>query len=117
MQATEFVIDLSIARGFDCTGMVFKTVHKISESRNIRGGGRYDNLLASSAEIRFLESARFNWLISTLGALKNTIDNGPANPANVVISHTGEDAQVYSLGNCQYFTEKWLKCSCVSGQC
>ncbi len=99
MKASEYVFDLSIARGLDYyTGMVFETIlTKYPKTGSICGGGRYDNLLASYRRDPIPGVGASIGLSRLFGALKDTIDNGPANPANVIIHALGEDAQVYSL--------------------
>lgn len=99
MKTNEIVIDLSIARGFDYyTGIVFEMfLDGQAKIGSVGSGGRYDNLLASYRRDPIPGVGASIGLSRLFGALKETIQNGPANPAQVVIHALGEDAQVYSL--------------------
>lgn len=99
MKPSEYVIDLSIARGFDYyTGMVFETILvKDPKVGSICGGGRYDNLLASYRKDPIPGVGASIGLSRLFGAIKQTLKNGPANPAQVIVHSLGEDAHMYSL--------------------
>ncbi len=99
MKNSEFVIDLSIARGLDYyTGMVFETIlTKYPKAGSVCGGGRYDNLLASYRKDSMPGVGASIGLSRLFGAIKDELKNGPSNPAQVLIVPFGEDVANYSL--------------------
>lgn len=99
MKSTEFVIDLSIARGFDYyTGMVFETV-LVDQPKigSICSGGRYDNLLGQYRKDPIPGVGASIGLSRLFAAIKEKMSNGPSNPAQVLIIPFEKEVGSYSL--------------------
>lgn len=99
MKPAEFIIDLSIARGFDYyTGMVFETV-LVDQPKigSVCSGGRYDNLLGQYRKDPIPGVGASIGLSRLFATIKDKLLNGPANPAQVLIIPFTKEVDGYSL--------------------
>jgi len=96
---SEFSFDLSIARGLDYyTGMVFETyLAKNKSVGSICSGGRYDNLVGHYRKDALAGVGASIGLSRLFSALRNKLESGPSNPAQVLIVSLSAEVANYSL--------------------
>lgn len=99
LKSSEFVFDLSIARGLDYyTGMVFETV--LTKHQNIGSvcsGGRYDNLLEQYHKEHLPGVGASIGLSRLFSAIKDSLSDAPANPAQVMVISFESQQDAYAL--------------------
>jgi len=87
IKAKDFIFNLKIARGLDYyTGLVFETIlTKQTNVGSICSGGRYDNLVSHYSKENLAGVGISIGLSRLFSALKDSLANGPASPAQAVI--------------------------------